>query len=388
MQTTTQDADVPVVRERSAAPLGVSAPAYKQILPGDHLPKMNQECGANPNFAFDSIAGRYQLYGFFLSLDSAELKAAIEAVTHRRDLFNDVHCSFTGVSVSRVDRDRHGLRNAEPGIRFAWDFDLKMSRACGAVPIDAQPGQPTGVNRIWILVDPSLHVIRTYPMLTTRIEEVLQDIADLPPPDQFGGVVRPAPILMIPNVLTPEMCQRLIGAYRGHGGEESGIHRSGSLVLDGGFKRRKDFTIEDEGVLAELSWCLARRVRPEVEKLFFMKITYVERHIVGCYSAEDGGHFQPHTDNGPGLTAHRRFAVSINLNNDFDGGEVVFPEYNTTGYKAPAGWAVVFPCAILHAVRQVTRGARYAYLPFIYDDAGEVIREANRQAPENGSPGS
>ena len=41
---------------------------------------------------------------------------------------------------------------------------------------------------------------------------------------------------------------------------------------------------------------------------------------------------------------------------------------------APPGWAVVFPCAILHAVRRVTRGARYAYLPFVYDQAGQQIR--------------
>lgn len=46
------------------------------------------------------------------------------------------------------------------------------------------------------------------------------------------------------------------------------------------------------------------------------------------------------------------------------------------GYKAPLGWAVVFPCAILHAVRRVTHGVRYAYLPFVYDEAGRAIREA------------
>ena len=109
-----------------------------------------------------------------------------------------------------------------------------------------------------------------------------------------------------------------------------------------------------------------------------MTVTRIERHIVGGYSAEDGGHFRPHTDNGQGVgpTAHRRFAVSINLNDDFDGGEVVFPEYNTVGYKAPAGWAVVFPCAALHSVQPVTRGTRYAYLPFVYDEAGARIREA------------
>ena len=160
------------------------------------------------------------------------------------------------------------------------------------------------------------------------------------------------------------------------------MFRAGGQVLDAGFKRRKDHMIDEPDLLAELKWSLARRVLPEIEKLFFMRISHIERHIVGCYAAEDGGHFLPHTDNGPGLTAHRRFAVSINLTDDFEGGEVVFPEYNTAGYKAAAGWAIVFPCAILHSVRRVTRGARYAYLPFVYDDAGAAIRDANLAAFE------
>ena len=103
----------------------------------------------------------------------------------------------------------------------------------------------------------------------------------------------------------------------------------------------------------------------------------MERYIVGCYTAEDGGHFRPHRDNVTKGTAHRRFAVTINLNDDFDGGELCFPEYGPRSFKPPVGGAVVFGCALLHAVTQVTRGRRYAFLPFLYDDAAAKIREAN-----------
>ena len=44
-----------------------------------------------------------------------------------------------------------------------------------------------------------------------------------------------------------------------------------------------------------------------------------------------------------------------------------FPEYSQRDYKAPAGWAVVFPCAILHQVTKVTAGRRYVFLPFVFD---------------------
>jgi predicted 2-oxoglutarate/Fe(II)-dependent dioxygenase YbiX len=105
----------------------------------------------------------------------------------------------------------------------------------------------------------------------------------------------------------------------------------------------------------------------------------MERYIVSCYSAEDGGHFRPHRDNTTKGTAHRRFAVSINLNDDFEGGEVSFPEYGPRSFKAPVGGAVVFSCSLLHAVSRVTRGQRYAFLPFVYDDAAARLREQNRQ---------
>ena len=87
--------------------------------------------------------------------------------------------------------------------------------------------------------------------------------------------------------------------------------------------------------------------------------------------------FRAHRDNTTKGTAHRRYAVSINLNDDFDGGEVVFPEYSSKGIKAPRGGAVVFSCSLLHAVTQVTRGRRFAFLPFLYDDAAAKLREAN-----------
>ena len=45
----------------------------------------------------------------------------------------------------------------------------------------------------------------------------------------------------------------------------------------------------------------------------------MERYIVACY-APGAGHFRPHRDNTTLGTAHRKFAVTINLNaGDYDG---------------------------------------------------------------------
>jgi predicted 2-oxoglutarate/Fe(II)-dependent dioxygenase YbiX len=150
-------------------------------------------------------------------------------------------------------------------------------------------------------------------------------------------------------------------------------------VRDPRHKRRKDYTVENEALIRQLQQRIMRRVNPEIEKVHFFKPTRMERYIVSCYAAEDGGHFRAHRDNTTRGTAHRRFAVSINLNGDFDGGEVSFPEYGSRSYKASPGGAVVFSTPLLHAVSKVTRGRRYAFLPFLYDDAAAKVREANNQ---------
>ena len=55
----------------------------------------------------------------------------------------------------------------------------------------------------------------------------------------------------------------------------------------------------------------------------------------------------------------------------------MFPEYGWRRYRPPPGGAVVFGCGLLHEVFPVTKGVRYAYLPFFYDDEGARIRQAN-----------
>ena len=83
-------------------------------------------------------------------------------------------------------------------------------------------------------------------------------------------------------------------------------------------------------------------------------------------------------DNTTAGTVHRRFAVSLNLNTgDYEGGRLVFPEFTNQPYCPPLGGACVFSCSLLHEATPVVAGTRYAFLPFLYDDAGAEIRRAN-----------
>lgn len=109
-------------------------------------------------------------------------------------------------------------------------------------------------------------------------------------------------------------------------------------VLDRRAKRRQDCTIDDPALLRPLRKALDERVRPEVEKAFGYRFTQVERYIIGCYDGSDRGFFQSHRDNTAKGTAHRKFALSLNLNSDeYEGGALRFPEYGAHLYKPAAG---------------------------------------------------
>jgi predicted 2-oxoglutarate/Fe(II)-dependent dioxygenase YbiX len=289
------------------------------------------------------------------------------------------------VSFDPRDETENRVRDSMPGSRFFWDFDGKIGRLYGALPKDANPQDgPVPGRRFWLVLDPTLRVAAVFPFTAdTKHEAVFAYLQQLPPPNRHAGFAIPAPVLVLPNVFEPAFCRRLIELYESHGGRESGFMRDvgGKTVQiqDHAHKRRRDYTIEDPELIRQTQARVQRRVAPEILKVHQFKVTRMERYIVSCYAAEDAAHFRAHRDNTTKGTAHRRFAVSINLNADFDGGEVSFPEYGPQGFKPPPGGAVVFSCSLLHAVARVTSGRRFAFLPFLYDEEAARLREANNQ---------
>jgi len=351
-------------------------PQFKSLAAGDPAPHFTQRSLTNPRYGFDTAAGRYLVLCFLHSFREPAAQAAIATAIARPDLFDDTHASFFGVSTDPGDETR--LANRIPGYRFILDFDVTASKLYGAVAVDGL------VRRgLWVVIDPTLRIICTLPFAPDGSDRaaLIACIAALPPPGRFAGVELQAPVLYLPRVFEPDFCARLIALYDAHGGEISGFMRQidGKTVglHDTSHKSRRDVTIDDPTLIATLQGRILRRVVPEIAKVHQFTVTRMERYLVARYAADEGGHFAAHRDNTTLGTAHRRFAVSVNLNDDFDGGEVSFPEYGSRGFKAPPGGAVVFSCSLLHAVSKVTRGSRYAFLPFLYDDAAAALRHAN-----------
>jgi predicted 2-oxoglutarate/Fe(II)-dependent dioxygenase YbiX/peroxiredoxin len=356
---------------------------YVAIQPGDPAPWFHQRSTSHPRYAFDTVGGRYVVMLFLGTASDPHGRAAMQAVLANGDLFDDDNFCFFGVTIDPADESESRLRDRLPGIRHFWDFDGEVSRRYGAIPVDAKPGsQQVSLRRFWMVLDPMLRAMATFPFAADGQHQAVFDyLRALPPRDRFGGIEIGAPVIVLPNVFEPELCKRLIHLYDMNGGESSGFMQEvdGKTVMkqDANRKVRKDYLVEDEEVIKLIQRRVQRRIAPEILKVHQFNANRMERYIVACYSAEDGGHFFMHRDNTTKGTAHRRFAVSINLNNDFDGGELSFPEYNRKSIKIPTGTAVVFSCSLLHQVSKVTRGRRYAFLPFLYDDAAAKVREAN-----------
>lgn len=357
------------------------------FLTGDPVPDFYCAATVNPKFYFGSMGGRYLVLCFYGSMAIQKNAEAIRFFTGpMRPYFDDSHLCFFGVCVDPADQKEQRVCDMLPGIRYFWDFEQQVSKLYGVMDDSATPHQSGALayRSLTLILDPNLRVVAAIPLadLARHNQEVERILRTLPPVDDYAGVPITAPVLVIPRVFEPEFCRTLIELYESHGGSESGtmMEKDGYTVgkLDYSFKRRLDYHIEDETMQNAIRARIARRILPEVHKVFQYRIRYIERYIVACYDGEHRGFFRPHRDNNTKGTAHRRFACSINLNSEeFDGGNLRFPEFGSRTYRAPTGGAVVFSCSLLHEATPVTQGKRYATLPFFYDDEAAKLRKKN-----------
>ncbi len=192
-----------------------------------------------------------------------------------------------------------------------------------------------------------------------------------------------APVLLVPRVLEPALIERVRDWFRTGGeGQDSGVivHERGEPVfrLDPTVKMRREARVEDPDLDAELHDRLMRRVLPEIGRAFSFDVKQREAFKVLRYQAPPavdamdtptaaGGYFRAHRDNDARDVAHRRFAMTLNLNSgEYTGGRLRFPEFGPREYEAPSGGALLFSCSLLHEVTDLTAGTRYAMTSFLF----------------------
>ena len=245
-----------------------------------------------------------------------------------------------------------------------------------------------GQHTTLFVLDPNLRLLKTLDLQDPQaaVQEVLATLAADLPAIAPQPLTAQAPVLLIPRVLDPEICRHLIQVWEEQGHEETGVEQSHQGrregILDHTDKRRLDHVVQDPDLQQALSSTIARRILPEVHRAFAFRATRFEGFKVACYDAAAQGFFRAHRDNLSPSTAHRRFALTLNLNTDYEGGCLEFPEYGPHLYRPEAGAALVFSCAHLHAVTAVTHGRRFALLSFLFGE--ENTRPST--APEKKTP--
>ncbi|HWA14380.1 MAG TPA: 2OG-Fe(II) oxygenase [Burkholderiales bacterium] len=346
---------------------------------GEPAPWFRCATRLNDDFVFDTVAGRYIVLCFLGSAGSGESREILDGIRAARSRFDDEHFAFFGVSREPSDMAHALYQDEIPGIRFFQDFDLGVSALYGALTAEGAPRNLTYV------LSPNLRVMAVLGSPgSTQLASLMALLDRLPAPPPAFAALPQAPVLVVPWIFEPALCRDLIAYYERLGGEDSGFMRDvddkTTKIIDYGHKRRRDREVTDEKLRRACMVRLHDRLGPEIEKAYQFRATRMERHIVACYEAADGGYFAPHRDNTTRGTAHRKFAVSLFLNaGEFEGGQLRFPEYGNAAYTAPTGGAVVFSCSMLHEATPVTKGKRYMFLPFLYDDAAANLRTENEK---------
>jgi peroxiredoxin len=349
------------------------------IAPGEPAPWFTAPTPSNPQFVFDTVAGRYVLLAFLPKDDPAAASAALQLLAANQARFDDV--SASAFAVVRDPATAASVQDMR-GLRWFLDLDGTVSRLYGAL-------SEGGVEApVWLLLDPTLRAIARVQIANGQA--VFDHVASLGAPSEHAGVPLHAPVLIAPRIFEPQLCERLIALHEADGGRFTGVMRDAGdrtvAVMDE-LKKRRDVLVLDPGLQDILRDRLERRLFPLMERALGFKATHIERYVVSCYDTADEAVFHAHRDSTTFGTAHRKFACSINLNAGFEGGDLRFPEFGARTYRPPPGGAVVFSCALLHEATRMTAGRRYAFLPFFYDEAGaQVLADYRRRVGEPAEP--
>lgn len=216
-----------------------------------------------------------------------------------------------------------------------------------------------------IIIDAAGRVAEVLPLPTA--EAIAARVMQLYAASRPTIVRAKAPVLLLERVAEPGLCQMLIDYWKRSDKVSDTVGGLQGNVVNRDVKRRHDAQLDDPRLFIELRNCFVRRVVPAILFAFHVGIMVIEAPIIGCYDAESGGRFGRHRDNTSNYTAHRQFALSLNLNADdeYEGGELRFPEFGREFYRPVAGGALVFSASLLHEVVPVTRGRRFGAFTFL-----------------------
>jgi predicted 2-oxoglutarate/Fe(II)-dependent dioxygenase YbiX len=342
------------------------------IVLGDPVPCFAAPLIGDGSFNLTVAAGRWIVLSFLGAPANPRVEHELAGIFQSSHLLDEDRIVFYGIFSAPPDDPTPYLTRTTSAVSFLADYDGAIGRAFGA-----------GAMPRTIVLDPMLRAVANIPWdhADGHAATVRNVLASLPAVDDSAGVPLAAPVLIVPRVFDFALREVLVQFYEKLGGEESGflfdVNGQTARVVDHRLKSRSDLTVAHPQLREAIRSQIVRRLVPAIGQFFQFQATRMDRTIVACYDSAVGAHFYRHRDNVNIGAQHRRFAVTINLNKDYEGCDLVLPEFGRRAYRAPVGGAVVFSCGALHQVTPVISGRRYAFLAFLYGEADAALREAN-----------
>jgi peroxiredoxin len=355
------------------------APYVSALAAGDFAPDVEtlDETGRPLRLRSDSYAGRPVLLVFVGRLDDAGIQAWLADWSRQeRDIENSgarlifISSHSDAATARQVKRecgleapicgDPNGTLLARFGLQHG--HDLQASGAARIIVISANGQVRRIMDHEHNAIDQSLETIRDLGLQETRAA-------------RQGWIPGHAPILIIPHALDAEDCKILIDRFESTDGFR--IDRPGPqdeaeykfMPSDYNRQDRVDHVLKDPALLARLDQRIGDRITPQIRKAFAFQVTRRELLHVARYEGAREGVQVGHRDNTGANTQYRRFALSISLNDDYEGGELVFGEYAGQGYRGEPGTAFIFSSSLLHEIEETTKGVRYNLISHLFDDA-------------------
>ncbi len=361
-----------------------SASGRIYLEPGDLVADMDWRDHRGGKFSLEQsrFGGRLTVIFVCTSAEAPGAARELKRLAALAAQFNDLGCLMFAVSGDPVAVNAAAMQRLDLPFSILSDEGFSCGRALGLGRAPAGPfAAPSAESWCTLIVDPGRRVVKRIGAQGAA-DQALEALGEC---TQRAALLTPvlaaaqAPVLIVPDVLDKAHCQRLIAHWeageRFEGGVASGEY--GGNVPMKKVKSREDVALPDRGAEAqEILGMFRRRLFPEIKKAYGFQVTRSDTLRLGAYHAADGGHFLAHRDDTTPYSAHRRFAMSLALDNDaYEGGYVRFPEYGPQLFRAGTGAAVVFSVSMLHEVTLVTAGRRMILLAFFYGEAEEALRQ-------------
>lgn len=191
-----------------------------------------------------------------------------------------------------------------------------------------------------------------------RIKNIYQNLNEIIKIDDMSCFIDSnshIPYLIIDDVLDESLLNEILDFYKTN-------KDSGKLTDYSHSTKNRQHIHPSPDLESKLDNKLSRSVFQEVKKIFYHHITHRETYKICGYDSISSGRFHAHRDTPPPYQ-HRKYAMSLLLNDDYEGGEFYLPEYNKK-IKLKKNSAIIFPGICTHQVLQVISGIRMAIITF------------------------